>query len=349
MLSRREWLSALALGAVSSQGASVAPPAPSSRLGVVLYSYSIRASAEKARGFADPLRFLTFCHERGAGGVQLPIGARDARYVKELRAAQERLGMYLEGSVRLPSDRTDAGRFEAEVRTAKEAGVEILRTVQMSGRRYETFTSRAAYDAFRRRAWQSLQWALPILDRHKVRLAVENHKDLRTAEMVELMRKLASDRVGVCVDLGNNLALLDDPLATVQALAPWALTCHLKDMAVAEYAGGFLLAEVPLGEGILDLPRMAALLCKARPGICFGLEMITRDPLKVPCLEEGYWATLADVPGSDLARTLALVRRRQAKAPLPRISPLRREERLAREDSNVRRSLAHAREHLTGK
>jgi sugar phosphate isomerase/epimerase len=318
-------------------------------MGVVLYSYSLRARADKARGFADPLRFLAFCHERGAEGVQLPIGAGDARYVKALREAQDRLGMYLEGSIGLPRDRTDADRFEAEVRTAREAGVSILRTVQMGGRRYETFTSREAYDAFRRQAWQSLQRALPILDRHKVRLAVENHKDLRTAELVDLMRKLASELVGVCVDLGNNLALLDDPLGTVQALAPWALTCHLKDMAVAEYPGGFLLAEVPLGEGILDLPRMAALLRKARPGIRFGLEMITRDPLKVPCLEEGYWATFADVPGRDLARTLALVRRRRTKAPLARISTLGRDEQLAREDSNVRRSLAFARERLRGK
>jgi sugar phosphate isomerase/epimerase len=279
----------------------------------------------------------------------LPLGAGDARYVKALREAQERLGMYLEGSVRLPGDRMDSGRFEAEVRTAKEAGVDILRTVLLGGRRYETFTSREGYDGFRRQAWQALQRALPTLDRHKVRLAVENHKDLRSGELVGLMGKLASERVGVCIDLGNNLALLEDPVETVQALAPWVLTCHLKDMAVAEYAGGFLLAEVPLGDGILDLGRIAGMLRKARRGIRFGLEMITRDPLQVPCLEEGYWKTLTDVPGKDLARTLALVRRRAAKGPLPRISALGREEQLAQEGSNVRRSLAYAREWVIGK
>jgi sugar phosphate isomerase/epimerase len=348
MLSRREWLSALAVGTAASRGAGVAPPAPPSRFGVVLYSYSLRASAERERGFADPLRFLAFCRERGADGVQLPLGARDSRYVRALRQAQERLGMYLEGSVRPPRDRADVDRFEAEVRTAREAGVAIMRTVLLGGRRYETFSCRAAYDAFRLRAWHSLQLALPVLEHHRVRLAVENHKDLRTGELVDLMRKLASDLVGVCVDLGNNLALLDDPLSTVRALAPWTLTCHLKDMAVADYAGGFLLAEVPLGEGILDLPRMVALLRKARPDIRFGLEMITRDPLKVPCLEEKYWATMSDVSGRDLARTLALVRRRSVKAPLPRISALGREEQIAQEESNVRRSLAYARRHLAG-
>ena len=68
-------------------------------------------------------------------------------------------------------------------------------------------------------------------------------------------------------------------------------------MAVAEYDEGFLLAEVPLGEGFLDLPKMIALLREARPDIRFNLEMITRDPLRIPCLTDQYWATSANVPG----------------------------------------------------
>src|SRR5262249_33207890 len=162
------------------------------------------------------------------------------------------------------------------------------------------------FRAFTRQARQELQWAKPILARHKVRLAVENHKDYRAAELADLMRGLGSEHLGVCVDLGNNLALLDDPVQTVEVLAPWALPCHRKDMAVAESPDGFLLSEVPLGEGILDLKRLVTILRRARPGIRFNLEMITRDPLRVPCLAETYWATLGEVPARDLARTLSL-------------------------------------------
>jgi sugar phosphate isomerase/epimerase len=345
-LSRREWLAAVASGCAALPCGAAAPPPPRSRLGIVLYSYSIRARVEKDADFADPQRFVAFCHERGAGGVQLPLGVRDAQYVKQLRARLDRLGMYLEGSVRPPRSKADIDRFEAEVRTARAVGVAILRTVMLGGRRYETFRTLAAYRAFEKQARQSLQWAKPILARHKVRLAVENHKDYRAADLADLMRRLDCEHLGVCVDLGNNLALLDDPVQTVQVLAPWALTCHLKDMAVAESSDGFLLAEVPLGKGILDLKRLVTILRRARSGIRFNLEMITRDPLRVPCLTEPYWATLGDVPGRDLARTIALVRRRGRKDPLPRISSLPLPGQLAREDSNVRRSLAHARQHL---
>src|SRR5206468_9723652 len=100
----------------------------------------------------------------------------------------------------------------------------------------------------------------PVLARHKVTLAVENHKDFRADELAGLMQGLSSERVGVCVDTGNNIALLEDPSETARVLAPWAASCHLKDMAVEETADGFLLSEVPLGEGFLDLRGIVAVL-----------------------------------------------------------------------------------------
>ena len=88
----------------------------------------------------------------------------------------------------------------------------------------------------------------------------------------------------------------------------WAFTTHLKDMGVEEYDRGFRLAEVPLGAGVLDLPRIVRTLRAARPEIPLNLEMITRDPLDVPCLDDRYWATFPDLPGRHLARALAYVR-----------------------------------------
>src|SRR5262249_18069033 len=155
----------------------------------------------------------------------------------------------------------------------------------------------------------SLTLAEPVVARHGVRLAVENHKDLRADELVGVLKRLGSRHVGACVDTGNSIALLEDPLETAEALAPWAFTTHLKDMGVQEYEEGFLLSEVPLGEGFLDLKRVVGVLRRARPEVRFNLEMITRDPLKVPCLAPKYWATFADLPGRHLARTLALVRK----------------------------------------
>ena len=117
-------------------------------------------------------------------------------------------------------------------------------------------------------------------------------------------------------------------------------------MAVAEYEDGFLLADVPLGQGVLDLPGMVKILRKANPEIRFSLEMSTRDALKVPCLTDRYWATFADVPGSDLARTLKYVRANASPEPLPKVSHLPLGELVKLEEDNIKQSLAFAKERL---
>jgi sugar phosphate isomerase/epimerase len=338
-MARREFLAGTAVGLLARP--VVAQERPAGRLGIVLYSYALRTQME--RSLAEPLRFLEFCRERGADGVQLPLGTQPAE-VRALRERAEQHGMYVEGSVRTPRERADVERFEAEVRTAREAGASVVRTVMLGGRRYETFTAAAEFQAFRARSLESLRLAEPIVARHRVVLAVENHKDFRAGELAELLRQIDSEYVGACVDLGNNLALLEDALETVQTLAPWARACHLKDNAVEDASDGFLLSEVPLGDGRLDLQRIVAMLRAARPELRFSLEMITRDPLRIPCLTEKYWATLNDVPARELARMLTWVRARSV--PLPRLSARPRPEQIAAEDDNVRRCLRYARAQL---
>jgi hypothetical protein len=74
--------------------------------------------------------------------------------------------------------------------------------------------------------------------------------------------------------------------------------------------------------------------------------MIARDPLQVPCLSKQYWATSETLPGWLLASTLAMVRAKAAKQPLPKLAGLSSEEKLQFEDGLVRRSLAYAHKEL---
>jgi sugar phosphate isomerase/epimerase len=355
-LTRREFLAACA-AAVPSLGSPTAradqPTQPHPQpLGVVIHSYTIRAAASQARGdvggdrFDDAPVFLDYCHALGARGVQVGIGVRDEAACERLRVRAASYAMDLEGSVRLPRDRDDLDRFDAELRTAARVGATIVRTTMLSGRRYETFTTSAAFRRAGDAAIRSLALAEPVAARHGVRLAVENHKDWRCDELIAILKRIDSAHVGACVDTGNSIALLEDPDEVVDALAPWALTSHLKDMGVQEYARGFLLSEVPLGTGFLDIRRMVKALRAARPEIRLNLEMITRDPLEIPCLTEKYWATFEDLPGRHLAHSLTMVRAHAAPQPLPRVSDLPPDGKLKVEDENVRRSFAFAQAEL---
>jgi sugar phosphate isomerase/epimerase len=337
---RREVLAAGAAGVLGWAARGDEPAAP--RLGVVLYSYGIRRAADKDGGIADPLTFLDYCHSLGAGGVQTPLGVRDDAYAEKMRAFLEANKMYLEGIIGLPRDKDDMGRFTDEVRTAKRCGATVVRTAMLNGRRYETFNDAEAFGKFLEQGKQSLALAKPVVEKHEVRLAVENHKDLRSPELLDVLKGLDSPLVGVCLDTGNSIALLEPPEETAELLGPHAFTTHIKDMGVEEYADGFLLAEVPLGAGFLDLPKIAETLRKSKHSPRLNLEMITRDPLKIPCLTPKYWATLEDVPGRRLAQVLALVRAKAGSKPLPRVSGLTKDEQLRREDDNVRQCLRYS-------
>ncbi len=315
-------------------------------LGLVIHSFAVRNAGDRGRPqqdrFADAARFLEYARLHGARGVQVGLGNRDDSQAEALRARAEAASMYLEGIVTLPRDAADLGRFEAEVRTARKAGCEVVRTVMLSGRRYEAFKTIAAFRQFAGSAYHSLNLAAPVVARHGVLLAVENHKDWRADELIAIIKRIGNDHVGVCLDTGNSIALLEDPMEVVEALAPFSFTTHFKDMGLEECRDGFLLAEVPLGRGILDLPRVIQCLRKARATIRLNIEMITRDPLLVACLKEPFWATFPELPGRHLARTLSLVRDHASSTPLPRVSTLPLEGRLRAEEDNVRLSLEWA-------
>jgi sugar phosphate isomerase/epimerase len=345
MMNRRQLLQRAASGVPAFLAANICfaddPPAKT-RMGITAASLANWASAKQP----TPADFLAHCRELGAAGIQTSLRILTPQQAESLQRQAEEWEMYIEGSVKLPADRDDVARFDAEVRTAGDCGAQVLRTVALDGRRYETFHDAESFRQFAERSWRSLALAERVVAKRKVRLALENHKDWRIEELLAGLKRLDSEFVGVCVDTGNSIALLEDPLTVVEAYAPWAFSVHFKDMGVREYAEGFLLAEVPFGEGILALSKMTDVLRTARPEVRFNLEMITRDPLRVPCLTDGYWVTLAGLSGRELAHTLALVKDKGAREPLPAVSELTAEDRVRVEEENVHKCLAFARERL---
>lgn len=349
-LNRRGFLHRAAVGAMALSFPELPKFVKETNMGVVVHSYGNRwnskLASQKYAGFANAIDLIDHCHQIGAGGAQVVVGNWTTDFARKVRDRREKLGLYLEGSIGVPKNADDVTRFEQEVINAKEAGAQVLRTVCSSGRRYETYHSAEAFQEVRKNALASLQLAAPVMRKHKVKLGLENHKDWRAKELAAMLKQLDSEWIGVTLDFGNSIALLEDPMEVIQTLVPYVFSTHVKDMAVAEYADGFLLSEVPLGRGILDLPRIVALCKQHNPNVTFSLEMITRDPLEIPCLKTDYWATFEGVSGADLARTLQMVRQHKPAAALPRISLLSAEDRLAAEEENILACLAYSKERL---
>ncbi len=262
--------------------------APRSKMGIATTSYMM---AWKPK---DTLEFLEHCHDLGAAGIQSAIHGD----VHVIRERAERYGMYIEAMVPIPKPDGDTAEFERALDTAQQVGAVAMRSACLGTRRYETFHSEAAWREHVAQSHASIEAARPVLDRYKIPLGLENHKDWTADELAALMHKYGTEYLGVCLDFGNNLSLLDQPMQVIDTLAPFSVCVHLKDMATAPSKDGFLLSEVLLGTGYLDLPTAIAKVREHRPNIRLSLEMITRDPLRCS-LPRGF--LLGDLSGQEWA------------------------------------------------
>jgi sugar phosphate isomerase/epimerase len=93
-----------------------------------------------------------------------------------------------------------------------------------------------------------------------VRLALENHGDLRAADILELFGRVDREGLGVCLDNVNLVRVGDDMETGTAQLAPDTLLVQLKDCLPGDptVPGGPVC--VALGEGSVDLKRLLAIL-----------------------------------------------------------------------------------------
>jgi 3-oxoisoapionate decarboxylase len=368
MTGRRTFLRALALGALlppngRSTGASgprrSSDPHPEpgrhSSIRTTMYlaytSFAVRMLQgrdilKSTAAALDARAFLELCRRFGAGGAQvdasqLPVD--DPSALATVHAAFEQQGIAIELSIASRYLETPEAYAQA-VALAASVGARRARVALLYGRRYESFETRAAWDAFVARWRETLVRMRPEFNRHSLEIGIENHKDWLAPELVALLHQIDSPQVGACVDFGNNLALLEDPDETIDLLAPHAVTTHLKDMAVRPTDSGFELSEVPLGTGLLPLDRYVAILRRARPAAPLCLEMITRDPLPVPYKTDRYW-----LPFGPPHRTADRVRRFEERVlgkawdrPLPRTTGLAPSAQVDAEDENVAACVEYA-------
>lgn len=87
----------------------------------------------------------------------------------------------------------------------------------------------------------------------QIKIAIENHGDVTSDELVYIIEKVASPNVGICLDLGNPLLTMEDPIEATEKMAPFTFTTHFKDYAIQMTNYGCKVCGVALGQGNIDL------------------------------------------------------------------------------------------------
>ena len=107
--------------------------------------------------------------------------------------------------------------------------------------------------------------AAKIAETRDIKLAIENHIDYNSDEILQIIEGVNSPNMGVNFDTGNFLRVLDDPILAMEKLAPYVFATHIKDLKpvkgvpVNEW---YFFSCVPIGEGLIDNARLASILAR---------------------------------------------------------------------------------------
>jgi len=105
--------------------------------------------------------------------------------------------------------------------------------------------------------------------------------------------------------------VVEDPLTTLEVLAPYVVTTHLRDSVLFEHPRGAAGQWVVLGDGQIDFVRFVGQFRKWCPRASMQLEVITgRPPRVIPYLGAGFLEGISQGAGLGSLRALSRSPRR---------------------------------------
>ncbi|MDQ0577697.1 TIM barrel protein [Agromyces albus] len=109
-------------------------------------------------------------------------------------------------------------------------------------------------------AEKMLRQVMPAYEVEGVTLALETYEHVSTADLVGLVERVGSHRIGICLDPANVVAGLELPRDAVERCAPLTRNVHAKDFAFSRQEGwvGFTYSGAPMGEGLHDYAHLFA-------------------------------------------------------------------------------------------
>ncbi len=323
------------------------PAAPNVKLGVDLFSI-------RDQGWS-PIEYLDYCAKWGAKVVHFSeirfIRNLEPDNLKQVRAHAEELGIEIEIGMR--SICPTSTLFDPKQGTAEEQLTRMIAAAQTVGSKIVRCVLGSSADRTGPIPLeQNIENTVKVL--HNVRsrvvdaglkIAIENHAgDMQGRELKSLIEAAGPDFVGACLDAGNPLWTIEDPHVTLEALAPYVLTSHMRDTALWLAPEGAAVAWSRMGEGNIDIASYIRRYIERCPGRALSLEIIVTGPRYFNYRDPKFWDGYRSVPAWDFARFLTIAEKGQPKPAPP---PLRGEAAKTRQREDLEASLTWTKDFLS--
>lgn len=309
---------AIAMGssaAVKAAGAAgqTATSAVRPRLGLDTYSLiSQNWTPMQTLDFAARLKLdvVQFSELRFLGSQDWKV-ALDPANLRAIRARADEAGIALEVGMR--SICPTSGAFDKAAGTAEE---QILRMVEAAkvlgsplvrcflGTQADRSTN---IDSHIDEVVKVLRNARSRIVDSGVKISVENHAgDMQARELKRLIEQSGSDFVGATIDSGNAMWTIEDPHLTLETLAPYALTSHMRDSYVFNSERGTAVQWCRMGDGNIGMEDYLRTFVQQCPGKTVNLEVIVSgSPRFFNYRDPEAWRIFQTTPAWEFARFLS--------------------------------------------
>jgi len=229
--------------------------------------YPHQTAPEKSMTMED---FLVYAKELDVDGVSLEscfFPSFEEAWFKDMRSQLDDYGfdrVYAWGhpdGLEAGKNRDEYENMVAQIKNARLIGADVMRVVASSLMfRFEPHGPQIdiLVDWFKD--------AVKVAEEYDVKLAVENHIDYTSDECVEFLERVDSPYLGLNLDTGNFLRLLDDPVEGTRKLADKVLATHIKDLKPVKGLNAtewYFFSSTPVGDGLVDNQKIAQLLYDA--------------------------------------------------------------------------------------
>jgi len=267
----------------------------------------------------NAIESLEYANKIGLDAVMYPdptfLDSLETDYLAQVKTKADKLGMDIqlgmdsicETSTRFSADRGSAvEQLRAMLIAASQLGSPVLRCLLGSN------ADRHTAVPFKQHVQNTIDALQAVRDQAMdlgIMLALENHAgDMLGYELKALVEAAGTDFVSVCIDAGNPLWVGESPFVTLDHVAPYVATSHIRDTAVWAHPKGAVAQWVAMGDGNIGIEDWSRRYMESCPNTVFMLEIISTLPPKVlNYLEAAYWTTYADQPAGEFAQFLALV------------------------------------------
>ena len=285
------------------------PNSTIARLG--LDTYSLRSQSWTA------FQQLDYCASHGVQVVHFSeprlIGGLERAHLERVHAHADSLGVEIE--VGMLSICPTSGIFDPSQGTAEE---QLGRMIDAAIVCRSPIVRCVVGNAFDRRMPGGIEGhieeALKVLRAVRSRvmdaglkIALENHSgDMQARELKAVVEAAGADYIGVCIDSGNACWAIEDLHLTLDTLAPYVLTSHMRDSALWMTPSGVVGQWTRMGEGSVDIERYIRSYVAKCPGRAVSLELIMHRQRAFDYHDPEFWSAYRSTPAWEFARFLTL-------------------------------------------